>query len=616
VSAQPSGTKASPHYVLTVPAGGVHVVRLRLCEDERAEPDAAFGAAFEEIVETRLREADAFYAAVIPPEVDADARLVTRQGMAGMLWSKQFYYYPVRQWIDDELLPPDCRERVARRNREWFHFESADILSMPDKWEYPWFAAWDLAFHCMVLAHVDIDFAKEQLRLMTNQVFLHPNGQIPAYEWNFSDVNPPVHCKAVWKIYLMDKVFHGQGDRAFLEAQFHKLLMNFTWWVNRKDEAGRNVFAGGFLGLDNIGVFDRSAPLPTGGTIEQADGTSWMATFSLDMLTIALELALDNPVYEDLALKFFEHFVHIAAAMDRIGDNADELWDERDGFFYDVLRMPGGGAVRLKVRSLVGLVPLFASAIVEREVVERLPRLAQRVAHFVEHNAGLMAKIHDVTREGVDGRHLLSPVDEPKLRAILTHMLDESEFLSDYGVRALSRHHRDHPYSFTVAGHAYEVRYEPSESTSSLFGGNSNWRGPIWMPVNQLLIHALRKMYAFYGDTFLVECPTGSGVRMNLWQVADELVRRLTGIFLRGPDGRRPVYGGTTKFQDDPHWRDLVLFYEYFHGDNGAGIGASHQTGWTGLVAWLLLSQTVLEHVEILDKGFDAAALRIVRTPA
>jgi hypothetical protein len=616
VNPQPWGTKAAPCCVLTIRPGGVEVVRLRLCEDAWPDAGAAFGTAFDETFATRISEADAFYAAVIPAEVDADARLVTRQAMAGMLWSKQFYNYPVREWTTDEMLPPDCRERVTRRNREWFHFESADILSMPDKWEYPWFAAWDLAFHCMVLAHVDSDFAKAQLRLMTNQVFLHPNGQIPAYEWNFSDVNPPVHCKAVWKIYLMDKVFHGQGDREFLEGQFHKLLMNFTWWVNRKDEAGRNVFAGGFLGLDNIGVFDRSSPLPTGGTIEQADGTSWMAAFCLDMLTIALELALDNPVYEELAIKFFEHFVHIAAAMDRIGDNADELWDEHDGFFYDVLRFPGGGAVRLKVRSLVGLVPLFASLIVEREVLERLPRLTERVAHFIEHNAGLMAKIHDVTLAGVDGRHLLSPVDERKLRAILAHMLDESEFLSDYGIRALSRHHLDHPYTFSVAGSVYEVRYEPAESTTGLFGGNSNWRGPIWMPVNQLLIHALRKMYAFYGDGFQVECPTGSGVRMNLWQVADELVRRLTGIFLRGADGRRPVYGSTKKFQDDPHWRDLVLFYEYFHGDNGAGIGASHQTGWTGLVGWLLIAQPTLQRAEILDKGFDAVALRVVRAAA
>jgi len=613
VSPQPWGTKAAPHYVLAVPAGGVEVVQLRLCEEAWAKPDTAFGEAFDTTFATRLREADAFYDAAIPEAVDADARLVTRQAMAGMLWSKQFYYYPVRQWINDELLPPDCRERVARRNREWFHFESADVLSMPDKWEYPWFAAWDLAFHCMVLAHVDIDFAKEQLRLMTNQVFLHPNGQIPAYEWNFSDVNPPVHCKAVWKIYLMDKVFHGQGDHAFLEGQFHKLLMNFTWWVNRKDEAGRNIFAGGFLGLDNIGVFDRSAPLPMGGSIEQADGTSWMATFCLDMLTIALELALGNAVYEELAIKFFEHFVHIAAAMDRIGDNADELWDEQDGFFYDVLRLPGDGAIRLKVRSLVGLVPLFASAIFEREVLERLPRFAARMAHFVEHNAALMAKIHDVTREGVDGRRLLSPVDEAKLRAILRHMLDESEFLGEHGVRALSRHHAEHPYEFMLAGSVYAVRYEPAESTTSLFGGNSNWRGPIWMPVNQLLIHALRKWYAYYGDAFVVECPTGSGRTMNLWQVADELVRRLTNIFLRGPDGHRPVYGGCAKFQDDPYWRDLILFYEYFHGDNGAGIGASHQTGWTGLVAWLLISQPTLQRTELLDKGFDAVALRVIR---
>jgi hypothetical protein len=484
---------------------------------------------------------------------------------------------------------------------------------MPDKWEYPWFAAWDLAFHCMVLARVDLDFAKEQLRLMTDQVYLHPNGQIPAYEWNFSDVNPPVHCKAVWQVYLMDRAFKGHGDRAFLESQFHKLLMNFTWWVNRKDEKGRNVFAGGFLGLDNIGVFDRSSPLPTGGTIEQADGTSWMAMFCLDMLTISLELALQNPVYEDLACKFFEHFIYIAAAMDRIGDHADELWDEDEGFYYDVLCLPQG-AMRLRVRSMVGLIPLFASAVFEHDVVQRLPRFRARVAHFMGENAPVLANISDVTKPGVGGRYLLSPVNEHKLRLILATMLDESEFLSEYGIRALSRYHRNHPYVFKVAGNIYRVDYEPAESSTALFGGNSNWRGPIWMPVNQLLIQSLRKMYSYYGNAFTVECPTGSGTMMNLWQVADEIAHRLTRIFLRNGDDRRPLYGGTTKFQTDPHWRDLILFYEYFHGDNGAGIGASHQTGWTGLVAWLLKSIAILKPEDILEKGFDTVAVRIVRS--
>jgi len=607
------GTKAAAHYRLTVPAGATEVVRLRLTEDD-ASPATAFDATFDEVINTRIHEANAFYAMVIPPHLSADGQLVIRQALAGMLWSKQFYYYPVNKWIHDDRLPPDCRQRVIKRNREWFHFDGADILSMPDKWEYPWFAAWDLAFHCMILARVDIDFAKEQLRLMTNQVYLHPNGQIPAYEWNFSDVNPPVHCKAVWEIYLMDKAFRGCADRDFLESQFHKLLMNFTWWVNRKDEAGRNVFAGGFLGLDNIGVFDRSSPLPTGGTIEQADGTSWMAMFCLDMLAIALELSLENAVYEELACKFFEHFVYIAAAMDRIGDNEDELWDEDDGFFYDVLKMPGGDALQLKVRSMVGLIPLFASAIFEPTVLERLPTFARRVAHFVQENPVLMTNISNGTKPGIKGRYLLSPVNEAKLRRILARMLDESEFLSDFGIRALSRYHHDHPYVFTVAGNAYRVDYEPAESTTGLFGGNSNWRGPIWLPVNQLLIQSLRKLYAYYGNDFTVECPTGSGRELTLWQIADEIARRVSSIFLRDGQGRRPLYGGAEKFQSDPYWRDLILFYEYFHGDNGAGVGASHQTGWTGLVAWLLKSRAILKPDEILEKGYDAVALKIVRT--
>jgi hypothetical protein len=608
-----AGTKAAAHYRVNVPPGAVQVVRLRLGEPDWPSPGDAFDERFDSVLQARVREADAFYATVIPPNLDADSQRVMRQALAGMLWSKQFYYYPVQKWINDDLLPPDAQRRVTKRNREWFHLESADILSMPDKWEYPWFAAWDLAFHCMVLARLDLDFAKDQLRLMTNQVYLHPNGQIPAYEWNFSDVNPPVHCKAVWQIYLMDKVFKGRGDRAFLESQFHKLLMNFTWWVNRKDESGRNVFAGGFLGLDNIGVFDRSSPLPTGGTIEQADGTSWMAMFCLDMLSITLELSLENRVYEDLACKFFEHFVYIAAAMDRIGDNEDELWDDDDGFYYDVLRLPSGEAHQLKVRSMVGLIPLFASAIFEPAVLERLPVFAARVAHLVEEHAGLFANMSDVTKPGVGGRYLLSPVNERKLRLILAKMLDESEFLSDYGIRALSRCHLDHPYEFTVNGHVYRVGYEPAESSTGLFGGNSNWRGPIWMPVNQLLIQSLRKIYSYYGDAFLVDCPTGSGRKMNLWQIADELARRLISIFLQDREHCRPVHGGTKKFQTDPYWRDLILFYEYFHGDNGAGIGASHQTGWTGLIAWLIKSRVILRPKEVLERGYDAVALKLVR---
>ena len=611
VRQQALGTKAAAHYRLDVPAGESQTVRLRLGV-ERSAPGDAWAGAFDRVMQQRRSEADAFYDLVIPPNLDGDSRLVMRQAFAGMLWSKQYYNYPVQKWLDDEVLPPDCPRRPRTRNYEWFHLKSADILSMPDKWEYPWFAAWDLAFHCLVLARVDLDFAKEQLRLMTDQVYLHPNGQIPAYEWNFSDVNPPVHSRAVWQVYLMDKTFRGRADRAFLESQFHKLLMNFTWWVNRKDEAGRNVFSGGFLGLDNIGVFDRSSALPTGGRIEQADGTSWMAMFCLDMLTIALELALENRVYESLACKFLEHFVSIAAAMDRIGDQEDELWDEDDGFFYDVLRMPNGEAVQLKVRSMVGLIPLFASATFEPEVLEQLPTFAARAASLVAEQPDLVARLC-LGKPGIGGRFLLSPVNEDKLRRILARMLDEAEFLSPYGVRALSRYHRDHPYVFSAGGNVYRVAYEPAESSTGLFGGNSNWRGPVWMPVNHLIIKSLRKMYSYYGNDFVVECPTGSGTVMNLWQVADEIDRRLISIFVRDETGRRPVHGEVERLQRDPHWRDLVLFYEYFHGDNGAGIGASHQTGWTGLVAWLIKSRAVLTPEDVLEHGYDAVATTLIR---
>ena len=605
------GTKATAHCEISIPGGSAHVVELRLTDRCLASAGEAFGPAFADVLASRLREADEFYADVIPASLSEDSRLVVRQAFAGMLWSKQFYHYPVRNWMEEEVLPPDCERRVTSRNKDWFFLESADIFSMPDKWEYPWFAAWDLAFHCMVLARVDIAFAKEQLRLITNQVYLHPSGQIPAYEWNFSDVNPPVHCKATWQIYLMEKSIHGKGDRAFLEGMFHKLLMNFTWWVNRKDELGNNVFEGGFLGLDNIGVFDRSAPLPTGGTLEQADGTSWMAMFCLDMLTIAVELALDNPVYEDLACKFFEHFIYIAGAMDRIGVNNDELWDEEDGFYYDVLRLPHGEAMRIKVRSMVGLIPLFASAVFSAASLERLPRFKERVAHFVELNAALLTHISNPVEPGEAGRILLSPVSREKLPRLLRRMLDPDEFLSPYGVRALSRYHKEHPYVFSAAGGVYRVDYEPAESSTGLFGGNSNWRGPIWMPVNLLLIQSLRKMYSYYGDAVRVECPTGSGCQMTLWEVANEIATRLGRIFLRDSEGRRPVYGASERFQTDPNWRDVILFYEYFHGDNGAGIGASHQTGWTGIVTWLLISVAILNPKEILEKGFEEVALRV-----
>ena len=605
-----TGTRASAHYSINVPAGGSHVIRLRLTPDKLSHKEP-LGTQFETALQTRVREADEFYAKAIPSSVTPDENRVMRQAFAGMLWSKQFYYYPVAKWLSDTVLPPDCTRRVASRNTAWFHLESADILSMPDKWEYPWFAAWDLAFHCMILARVDIDFAKDQLRLLTKQVYLHPNGQIPAYEWNFGDVNPPVHAKAIWQIYLLEKSHRGDGDRDFLKTLFRKLLMNFTWWVNRKDAQGNNVFEGGFLGLDNIGVFDRSAQLPTGGTIEQADGTSWMAMFCLDMMTIALELALHDPSYEELACKFFEHFIYIAIAMDRIGINNDELWDEDDGFFYDVLRLPNGDSMRLKVRSMVGLIPLFATAMFDDEVFEKLPAFRERATYFSREHSGLMAQISNPMEEGVAGRHLLAPFNPGKLRRILTRMLDESEFLSPYGIRALSRYHAQHPYEFDVNGQAYRVNYEPAESSTGLFGGNSNWRGPIWMPVNALLVQSLRKLYSYYGNDFKIECPTGSRRVMTLWEVANEIARRLSNIFLRDKNGRRPVYGETAKFQNDPHWRDLILFYEYFHGDNGAGIGASHQTGWTGLVAWSIKSLAVLNPDDVLKKGFNATAMRM-----
>ncbi|WP_413165991.1 MGH1-like glycoside hydrolase domain-containing protein [Capilliphycus salinus ALCB114379] len=604
------GTKAAAHYLLEIPAEGVEIIQLRLSDRLFSAEEIVFGSGFESTFSARLQEADEFYNSIIGSSFSEDARNVMRQAFAGMMWTKQFYYYPVGDWLSDEILPPDCPERVAQRNKQWFHLQSADILSMPDKWEYPWFAAWDLAFHCLVLGMIDIDFAKDQLRLMTNQVYLHPNGQIPAYEWNFSDVNPPVHCMATWQVYLMEKVANGgKGDRAFLESMFHKLLMNFTWWVNRKDSLGNNVFEGGFLGLDNIGVFDRSSAIPGGGILEQADGTSWMAMFCLDMLAIAFELALENPVYEDLVCKFYEHFMYIAMAMDRIGENADELWDEEDGFYYDVLHFPNGYSTRLKVRSMVGLIPLFATVISDPQLLEKVPKFAKRMAEFNKQHHESIQNISDPVQTSITGKRLLSPVNREKLQRILQRMLDESEFLSDYGIRALSSHHWDNPYIFTVGANVYRVDYEPAESSSGLFGGNSNWRGPIWMPVNMMLVQSLRKMYAYYGDDFKVECPTGSGQWMTLWEVADEITRRLSNIFLQNDQQQRPLYGNTEKFQTDPHWRDLILFYEYFHGDNGAGLGASHQTGWTGLIAYLMTVSAKVNPEDVLRGGYFSAAL-------
>jgi hypothetical protein len=583
-----TGTKAAAHYRITVGAGQSMEIKLRLAPvDAAAMARGPFGD-FNTVLRTRRQEADAFYASITPASVSRDAALVMRQALAGMLWSKQFFYYDIGQWLDEHGVDPYAARGAAVRNAQWAHMVNADVVSMPDKWEYPWYAAWDLAFHVLALNMVDPDLAKSQLLLVLQQHYMHPNGQIPAYEWNFGDVNPPVHAWASWFVYSQDKMQRGEGDLDFLKESFQKLLMNFTWWVNRKDRSGQNVFEGGFLGLDNIGVFDRSAPLPTGGYLEQADGTAWMAFYAQCMLQIALELALDDPVYEDLAAKFYEHFLWIAGAMDRVGDLQDELWDAEDGFFYDLLRLPNGHAVRLKVRSMVGLLALGASTVLPAAVVDRMPKFMERVTLFTRRHADLTTNISTPGRKGYHDRRLLALLTDNKLRRVLSYLLNEEEFLSPFGIRSLSRLHRDHPYTFTADGVVHRVDYEPAESTSGLFGGNSNWRGPIWFPVNVLIIRALLNLYGFYGPSFTVECPTGSGVQMNLFEVAREISARLGRIFLRDEGGARPVYGGATKFQSNPHWRDLILFYEYFHGDNGAGLGASHQTGWTGLIAPLI----------------------------
>jgi hypothetical protein len=584
------GTKAAAHYRVKLEPRDSSVVRLRLTnKDPTRGSDPVLAEPFDHAVLQRRAEADEFYEGVIPLGLLEDSRNVMRQAFGGMLWSKQFYGYDVGRWLRGDTEGPEPpRERLGGRNHEWTHLYNADVISMPDKWEYPWYAAWDLAFHCIPLALVDSDFAKEQLTLMLREWYMHPNGQLPAYEWAFGDVNPPVHAWAAWRIYKVEKKRRGEGDRKFLESVFHKLLLNFTWWVNRKDAEGRNVFQGGFLGLDNIGVFDRSAPLPTGGHIEQSDGTSWMGMYCLNMLAIALELARDNSAYEGLASKFFEHFVYICRALNNIGDVGIELWDPKDEFYYDVLHLPGGQQFPLRVRSMVGLIPLFACETLDSETVDRLPAFKRRMQWFIENRQDLSDYIETETTDELHVRRFLSLVNRKRLRHVLRYMLDENEFLSPYGIRALSRFHKDHPYIFPVNGSQHRVDYEPAESSSGLFGGNSNWRGPIWFPPNFLLIESLQKFHFYLGDGFKVECPTGSGKMMTLWQVAGEISRRLTHIFLRGPDGRRPVFGGTEKFQKDPHWRDLIPFHEYFHGDNGAGIGASHQTGWTGLVAKLM----------------------------
>ena len=607
-----TGTKAAMRYVLDVPAGGSEVVRLRLApRGTRVD----FGPAFDAVFNERLQEADEFYERITPRTLDEDERRVHRQALAGMLWSKQYYYFDVDRWLKEKHshpLVPGARPAV--RNAEWFHMLNGDVISMPDKWEYPWYAAWDLAFHTLSLSLVDFDFAKEQLLLMLRSLYAHPSGQIPAYEWNFSDVNPPVHAWATLFLYEFERNL-GREDIPFLERSFQGLMINFNWWVNRKDPQGRNVFAGGFLGLDNIGVFDRSAQLPTGGSLEQADGTAWMAFYCQNMLEMALILSDHNPIYDEMAYKFLENFIWIAYAMDKVGDRADDMWDEADGFYYDVLRLPGGEALRLKVRSMVGLLPLCASSVFEQDLLARRPRLAELVALFRERHPDVIAHIAptDEGFAGHAGRRLLSPVNREKLERVLARLLDENEFLSPYGIRSLSRHHLDHPFAFRVGGEEHRVQYLPAESNTGMFGGNSNWRGPVWMPVNALLIRGLLHLYAFYGDEFTVECPAGSGRRMTLFDVSQEISRRLSAIFLRDASGRRPVYGGCRKFQEDPHWRDLILFYEYFHGDNGAGLGASHQTGWTGLIARLLDLFGRLTADEVLAMRRKDLAERLVR---
>jgi hypothetical protein len=612
------GTKVAPHYRLRVKPGECQTVRLRLSDvapagfGGGAAAAGPFGRGFEEALRTRRAEADEFYRAVIPSSLDADAARVMRQALAGMLWTKQFYAYDVDRWLEERGNSPFHPHRTASRNEHWHHMFNGDVLSMPDKWEYPWYAAWDLAFHVLALSLVDVDLAKEQLHLMLREDYMHPNGQIPAYEWNFGDVNPPVHAWATIFTYRLEKSHKGQGDLKWLKTCFRKLLLNFTWWVNRKDRTGRNVFEGGFLGLDNIGVFDRSAALPTGGYLEQADGTAWMALYADNMLEIAIEVAMTDEDYVDMVLKFLQHDAWITSSLIQVGGGTG-MWDEEDGFFYDVLRLPDSEARRLKVRSMVGLLPLCAATPFEPELFERYPRVLARFEMFMEARPELCASFHDPRRIGVGGRRLFSVMDESKLRRVLAIMLDENEFLSPYGIRSLSRRHADHPYVLHVGGNEYRVGYLPAESDTGMFGGNSNWRGPIWMPVNVLIIRALLNYYAYYGDALTVEFPTGSGRRMNLYQVAEELGRRLAAIFTRDAGGRRPVYGGARKFQEDPHWRDLVLFYEYFHGDNGAGLGASHQTGWTGVVARLmhLFSTTTAE--QVLALGQRAA---IVETPS
>jgi hypothetical protein len=587
------GTKAVLNYEHVIPAGGSVSVRLRLCPNC---PGGPFNN-FEEIFSVRIRETDEFYAELQHEITDEDERRVQRQAFAGMLWTKQLYYYNVEQWLKgDPAQPLPPPERLKGRNHEWTHLMNSNIISMPDKWEYPWYAAWDLGFHCLVFSLVDADFAKHQLLLLTHDWYMHPNGQLPAYEWSFSDTNPPVHAWAAYRVYEIDKANNGgKGDVAFLETVFHKLLLNFTWWVNRKDEEGNNIFEGGFLGMDNIGLFDRSnTQLPNGSQLEQADGTSWMATYCLNLMRIALELSMANPVYQDMANKFFEHFLHIAAAMASMGAAGDGLWDNEDEFFYDTIRMPGDGSLRMKVRSMVGLIPLFAVEVIDDKIMQLLPEFAKRLSWLLEKRPDLAALVSRWHEKGSDEKHLLSLLRGHRVKRLLYRMLDETEFLSEYGVRSISKYHEAHPYELWIDGHLLTIKYTPAESDVDLFGGNSNWRGPIWMAPNYLLIESLQRFYGYYGDDFKIEYPTHSGNLFTLDEISNELSKRLARIFLRNEKGVRPVFGDSAKLQTDPHFRDYILFHEYFHGDNGKGLGAAHQTGWTGLVAKLLLPRKMV----------------------
>jgi hypothetical protein len=597
VNPQMTGTKCAALYRLTIETGKSHSIRLRLRDAGRiassaksAERPQFFLFDFPQAMAQRRQECDEFYGSIMPAALDDDRRNVMRQALAGMLWSKQYYFFDLQFWLREHNADPTTGgKNTAARNQQWVHMLNDDVISMPDKWEYPWYAAWDLAFHTIALAILDTDFAKRQLQLMFDSMYLHPSGQIPAYEWNFGDVNPPVHAFAVLYLYNMEREQTGRGDLEFLKRSFDKLVFNFSWWVNRKDPSGKNVFEGGFLGLDNIGVFDRSAKLPAGGSLEQADGTAWVAFFCQNMMEIALELARYDEAYCDVALKFCEHYLWVASAMDRLGEHEDSLWDEADGFYYDVLRLPDGSGMKMKVRSLVGLLPFCATTVIYPDTVRQFPEFVSRIKRFLDRNPRLVMSVSS-RAPGYKGRYIMSALNEEKLRRILAYMLNQTEFFGPHGIRSISKFHKEHPYVFRSGGQEFSVSYQPAESETGLFGGNSNWRGPVWFPINFLVLRALLNFYLYYGDDFKVECPTGSGKMLTLYEAGQELSRRLFATFLKDPANanRRPVYGGDEKFQADPHWKDLILFYEYFHGDNGAGIGASHQTGWTGLVARLI----------------------------